>query len=161
MSQQVRSFVSESETDFLVLMFEALNDTMENPMMKKNPTTQKKTSTVSVEYVYNAPHNYKNETYLLLKDFCEDFGIQLLTRPYDSDNRHDKENIERLPAIHIYESGNRERTVYMTRPFQNIEEVYNQTAEKAYQKALNKQKWMNRFQKLKMFFLKKNEKRIL
>ncbi len=49
----------------------------------------------------------------------------------------------------------------MTRPFQHIEEVYNKTAEKAYKKALNKQKWEARFQKLKAFFLKKNEKRIL
>ncbi len=132
-----------------------------NPMLNKAPVVQKKTSTVSVEYVYKFPIDYKNETYLMLKEFCDDIGVQFLSRPYDSDKRQDRENIERLPALHIYESGNRERTVYMTRPFQHIEEVYNKTAEKAYQKAVNKQKWETRFQKLKAFFLKKNEKRIL
>lgn len=118
---------------------------------------------MSVEYVYKPPHDYKNKTYLLLKEFCDEIGIQFLTRPYDSDRyAQDRDNIERLPAIHIYESGKRERTVYTnTRPFQHIEEVYNATIEKAYQKELAKQKWEARFQKLKAFFLKKNEKRIL
>ena len=46
-------------------------------------------------------------------EFCKDKGIRFSSRPYDSDKyKHDRYEISRLPAIHIYLKNVFQATVY-------------------------------------------------
>jgi len=60
-----------------------------------------------------------------IKKFCLELNLFFETREFDSWKfRHDRDQIERLPAFHIYMRSTYERTFYPdTRPYQHITEV--------------------------------------
>ena len=60
-----------------------------------------------------------------IKKFCLDLNLFFETREFDSWKfTHDRDNIERLPAFHIYRRTIYERTFYPdTRPYQHIAEI--------------------------------------
>ena len=63
-----------------------------------------------------------------IRDFCNDFNLLFESRLYDSYTyRQDRDEVLRLPALHIAVNGNWARTFYPnTRPLQHIEEVRNE-----------------------------------
>ncbi len=63
-----------------------------------------------------------------IRDFCIDFNLLFESRLYDSVKfRQDRDEVLRLPALHIAVNGNWTRTFYPnTRPLQHIEEVRNE-----------------------------------
>jgi hypothetical protein len=60
-----------------------------------------------------------------IRTFCMTQKILFTTREYDSyKNRHDRDQIERLPAFHVFLRGRYEKTFYPnTRPIQHIDEI--------------------------------------
>lgn len=63
-----------------------------------------------------------------IRDFCNDFNLIFESRLYDSlTYRQDRDEVLRLPALHITVNGRWARTFYPnTRPLQHIEEVRNE-----------------------------------
>lgn len=60
-----------------------------------------------------------------VREFCNERGLIFESRLYDSWRyRHDRDEIQRLPALHVAVNGSWERTFYLnTRPLQHIQEV--------------------------------------
>lgn len=125
-----------------------------NPALGNRSEKIKRVYPVKVVYLYKHPHNYSDVTFITLKDFCDEFGIEFQCRGFDS-NKHkeDRDHIERLPALHIYESGYREKTIYPnTRPFQHIEEVCDKVDRRDVEKQKASELWKQRFQRIKSVF---------
>ncbi len=70
----------------------------------------------------------KDETIQMIRDFCNDSNILFESRAYDSWRyKQDRDEVLRLPALHITANGLWMRTFYPnTRPLQHIEEVVNE-----------------------------------
>ena len=109
---------------------------MQNPMYSPK-VLKRELLPVKVCYVYKEPFDRNDPIFKKIRDFCHDMNIMFEAREFDSDSyRHDRYNITRLPAMHLYEQGKHETTFYPNgRPIQTIF----QACERVYQKP--KQKW--------------------
>jgi len=73
-------------------------------------TTPSNTIPLHVVYVTADSTEYQGD----IKDFCKEHGIHFTSRLFDSDKyRHDRYEIGRLPALHIYTEKLYQMTVYM------------------------------------------------
>lgn len=134
-----------------------------NPVLETRTEVVKKIYPIKVVYVYKHPHNYNDVTFLTIRDFCEEIGIEFLCREYDSTKyKDDRDSIERLPSIHIYESNRREKTIYPnTRPFQHIEEVCNKVDLRNFEKQKSTELWKQRFQRIKSMFQRSSSNKLM
>lgn len=95
--------------------------------MEENPTRpamppKPKRYPMKVVYVYRLPTNFNDATLAEIRQMCEDQNIPFKIREYNSDKyEEDREEIERLPAFHLYVRGHHEKTFYpVGRPQQII-----------------------------------------
>lgn len=59
-----------------------------------------------------------------IRGFCADHGIRAETRVYDSTQRHDREYVAELPALHLYKAGIHVGCFYPDRrPFQILSDA--------------------------------------
>jgi hypothetical protein len=80
------------------------------------------------------------------REFCAAKGLLFETRVYDSWRyRQDRDEIQRLPALHIAVNGRWERTFYpLGRPYQHIQEVVQDYLERLERKRAKKGLWKRR-----------------
>lgn len=78
---------------------------------------------IKVVFVVKELEDQHNEVLRTIKQFCQEQQLQVETRTYDSSKyRHDRDEISRLPAFHIYVNGLLEQTFYPNgRPVQIIQ----------------------------------------
>ena len=83
--------------------------TIKRPVTPPSP----KKYPIRVVYVYRPPCNYKDSMLCTIRDWCKQINADFNCLEYDSFKyREDRDEIERLPAIHLYEDGRRESTFY-------------------------------------------------
>lgn len=92
----------------------------------------------------------------VLRDLCRDLRITFSMREYDSYKyRCDRDEIERLPALHIHTHSYHNKTFYInTRPIQIIQDTVTNYLEKVRIKHEKKQRWKG-FPGIVRLFLKK------
>jgi hypothetical protein len=110
---------------------------------------------IKVYYVYKKPHNSNDETFLTIRDWCKELNIDFYPREYDSYKfREDRDEIERLPALHLFEREVRDTTFYPDRrPLQVIEEAYRKFEQKEREEKEKKEAWQRWKDKWKERFL--------
>ena len=83
---------------------------------------------VVVTYVMREQRDSMDAAVKDIRDLCNDWNLMFETRLYDSLKfRVDRDEVLRLPALHIAVNGRWSRTFYPnTRPLQHIEEVVNE-----------------------------------
>lgn len=98
---------------------------MMNPMLQKT-ITKRPTFPIKVVFVYKEPFDRNDPIFRKIRDFCGDLNIEFQPREYDSEiYRHDRDNVTRVPAIHLYEKDRHEKTFYPEiRPIQIIFQSY-------------------------------------
>lgn len=80
---------------------------------------------IKVVFVVREMEDQANETLQVVRKFCKEKRLIVETRLYDSHAyRHDRDEIERLPAFHIFVKNMHERTFYPGgRPIQIIQQT--------------------------------------
>ena len=83
---------------------------------------------IIVTLVMRQPRDSMDAVVKEIRDFCNDSSLIFQSRAYDSWRyKHDRDEVLRLPALHIAVNGLWKRTFYPnTRPLQHIEEVVNE-----------------------------------
>lgn len=78
---------------------------------------------IKVVFVLKELEDQHSEVLQTIKKFCQEELLQIETRTYDSSKyRHDRDEIIRLPAFHLYVGKNLEQTFYPNgRPIQIIQ----------------------------------------
>ncbi len=94
----------------------------------------------------------KHEGVQGVKKFCSEERVMFETRLYDSSKfRHDRDEIEKLPAFHIYIKDRYEKTFYPEgRPYQIIDDHIILYLERQRIKWENKNKWKSFWKHLKV-----------
>lgn len=110
-------------------------------------TTPSNTIPLHVVYVTADSSEYKGD----ITDFCKEYGIRFTSRLFDSDKyRHDRYEIGRLPALHIYTEKMYKMTVYMNEsPIECIKACILEYEETQRRRAARAKWWKDR---IKNFF---------
>lgn len=86
-----------------------------------------------------------------VRSFCQEKNVQFQTRAYDSyRSRYDRDQVERLPAFHIFVNQRYEKTFYPNgRPFQIIFQTVEAYEEAIQRRLAKKQRFQTMFANLK------------
>ena len=111
--------------------------------------TPSNTIPLHVVYVTADSSEYKGD----ITTFCEKHGIRFTSRLFDSDKySHDRYEIGRLPALHIYTEKILQMTVYMNEsPVECIEACLHEYEEKERKRAERMKWWRNQLKKYTSF----------
>lgn len=93
-------------------------DSSSSPPPKRYP--------LCVAYIYRLPTNFQDSMLLEIRTLCLEKNIEFRIREFDSNKyQEDCDEIERLPALHLYERGAYMRTFYpVGRPIQIIQDAH-------------------------------------
>lgn len=121
-----------------------------NPTIKQTVSvTPPRKLPIQVVFVLNDLKDASNEVLQAIRKFCQDQNIFVETRRYDSYRyNHDRDEIERLPALHLYVNTIYRGTFYPNcRPLQVIQESIDHYKASLVIKQEKKRKWTARLHK--------------
>lgn len=110
-------------------------DTSPKPIVERLP--------IKVVIVLSELNDQPNEALQSIRKFCIDENLIVETRAYDSSRyNHDRDQISRLPAMHMYVKNIHQLTFYPNgRPIQIIQAAIEMYTTQQQQKLQNKGKW--------------------
>ncbi len=121
-----------------------------NPTIKQfAPVPPPRKLPIQVVFVLNDLKEASNEVLQAIRKFCQDQNLLVETRRYDSYRyNHDRDEIERLPALHLYINTTYKGTFYPNhRPLQVIQESIDHYRASLAIKQEKNRKWTARLHK--------------
>ena len=116
---------------------------------KKMPRLPERKLPITVTCVLKTLADYNNPDIHAIRDHCNSINIMFESRIYNSYvHRHDRDQICRLPAFHIYTHTQYQRTFYPdTRPLDHIGEVRAEYLKRVEKTAARKKAFREMFQR--------------
>lgn len=133
-----------------------------NPMLNPKPQMEKKKYPISVHFVYPGKFDMNDPVIRKLREFCQELNIDFMCREFDSYvYREDRDYIEKLPALQLYEKGKWEETFYpYARPIQIILESYKKFQKLEKEKLEAKERWNQKIKNLKRILTLKTDSKV-
>lgn len=121
-----------------------------NPTLKQAPPpTPVRRLPIQIVFVLNDLQEANNDVLQAIRKFCQEQNLLVETRRYDSYRyNHDRDEVERLPAMHLYVNTFYKGTFYPNhRPLQVIQEAIDHYKASLLVKQEKKRKWTARLHK--------------
>jgi hypothetical protein len=113
---------------------------------------------IRVEYIVQGEYDENDPILRKIQEFCFDIKIEFHIREFDPVNYfEDRDYIERIPAIQIYEKGAHTNTLFPDeRPIPFIREIHDKLEMEYLNRLAKEQIWQEKLKYLKRVFFKKS-----